>query len=158
MTEMAFARTAAGKSFRPVPSSLHFQGVRDASFRHCLRGLASVDAKWQALVGDLHRYVSWNLRTVLLLAVEHAEEMRTTDNQDVVRPLDDAREILLVGLGVLAINKDLVDGEVAVLAFAVDESGPIEGRCLWRLWLVTLAALACQLEEHFGRPGRGRLR
>jgi hypothetical protein len=120
--------------------------------------LSSAYAKWRALAGGLHHCISCNLQTVLLLAFEHTEEIRTADGQDVVRPLDDAREILLIDFGVLAINKDLVDGEVAVLAFAVDENGPIEGRCLWRLWLVTLAALACQLEERFGRPGRGRLR
>jgi hypothetical protein len=124
-------------------------------------GHAAAIAKWRALLGDPHHSVSCNLRMVLQLALEHAEELRTADGLDVVRldDGDDASNFLRVDLGVLTITEN-VAGEITVQApgeevFAANASGPIRGR--WGAWLVTLVAITRHLEERFGRPGRGHL-
>jgi hypothetical protein len=133
-----------------------------ASVRVSPRSREATAKKWQALVGDLRQCVSCNLQIALELAVAHARDLRSADGRDVVRPLDDTGDILLIDFGVLAITRDLVAGEVAVRAlgeevFPVDDDGPIDGRCYWGAWLVNLAAITTQLEEHLGQPGREHL-
>jgi hypothetical protein len=119
-------------------------------------GRAAALAKWRELLDELHYCVSCNARTVLQLALEHAEELHTA-GVDLVR-LDDA---VRVDLGGLRITESLA-GKFTVEAlgeevFAADASGPLRGR--WGAWLVILAALARELEERFpsDRPRRGHL-
>jgi hypothetical protein len=120
--------------------------------------------KWFALLNGLRpRYcVSCNAMLVLILTVEHAEEIAATANggRPVLRPGDDAGDIVVADYGVIEITNEL-GGAITVrecgeTILRIDpESGPVEGR--WGAWIVTLAAIARQLEERFARPGRGHL-
>jgi hypothetical protein len=126
---------------------------------------AEARGKWFALLDELRRHpcVSCNAMLVLMLTVEHAEAIATAANggRPVLREGEDAGNLIVADYGMIEITQDMAGGAITVrecgeTVFAIDpERGPVAGR--WGAWIVTLAAIAQQLEERFGRPGRGHL-
>jgi hypothetical protein len=121
--------------------------------------------KWLALLNRLRsrHCVSCNAMLVLMLTVEHAEEIAATANggRQVLRKGDKDGAVVVADYGIIEIAGDLADGGITIrecgeTVFMIDpKRGPVEGR--WGAWIITLAAIAQQLQERFGRSGRGRL-
>jgi hypothetical protein len=122
--------------------------------------------KWFALLNGLRprHCVALNVLLVLMLTVEHAEEIVVAANgrRPALRKSDDYGAVVVADYGIIEITKD-TDGdgvtarESGETVFMIDaKRGPVEGR--WAASIVTLAAIARQLEERFGRPGRRYLR
>jgi hypothetical protein len=111
--------------------------------------------KWFAMLDRLRpqHCVSCNAMLVLMLT---AKEIAAAANggRSVLRTGGDAGEIVIADYGVIEITQDRAGGDITIrecseIVFRVDpERGPVAGR--WGSWIVTLAAIARQLEERFG--------